>query len=81
MRIRRLSSWFMERMNIDSFGKLVDESVGPFRPGMNVVFGKNESGKTTLNSFATGVMFGWPDGRLRQNTYKPEDPQVSPDRM
>ena len=77
MRIRRLSSWFMERMNIDSFGKLVDESVGPFRPGMNVVFGKNESGKTTLNSFATGVMFGWPDGRLRQNTYKPENAERS----
>ena len=77
MRTRRLSRWHLERMNIDSFGKLSDVSVGPFAPGMNVVFGKNESGKTTLNSFTTGVLFGWPDGRSRQNTYKPESAERS----
>lgn len=77
MRIHRLSRWYLERMNIDSFGKLVDTSVGPFTPGMNVVFGKNESGKSTLTSFATGVMFGWPDGRSCQNTYKPENAERS----
>lgn len=77
MRNRRLSRWHLERINIDSFGKLSDVSVGPFAPGMNVVFGKNESGKTTLNSFVTGVLFGWPDGRTRQNTYKPENAERS----
>ena len=77
MRIRRLSPWHLERMSIDSFGKMTDASVGPFAPGMNVVFGKNESGKTTLNSFATGVMFGWPDGRSHANTYKPENAERS----
>ena len=77
MRIRRLSRWHLERMNIDSFGKLADTSVGPFAPGMNVIFGKNESGKTTLNSFVTGVLFGWPDGRSHQNTYKPENAERS----
>ena len=77
MTIRRLSRWFLERMNITSFGKLSDTSVGPFAPGMNVVFGKNESGKTTLNSFTTGVLFGWLDGRSRQNTYKPENAERS----
>ena len=71
MTIRRLSPWHLERMNIDSFGKLADTSVGPFAAGMNVIFGKNESGKTTLNSFTTGVLFGWPDGRSQKNTYKP----------
>ena len=73
----RPSRWSMEWMNIDSFGKLRDASVGPFAPGMNVVFGKNESGKTTLSSFVTGVLFGWPDGRSRQNTYKAENAERS----
>lgn len=77
MRIRRLSRWHLERMNIGSFGKMADVSVGPFAPGMNVVFGKNESGKTTLNSFVTGVLFGWPDGRSHANTYKPENAERS----
>ena len=77
MSASRLSRWFMERMNIDSFGKLADVSVGPFEPGMNVVFGKNESGKTTLNSFVAGVLFGWPDGRSRQNTYRAENAERS----
>lgn len=77
MRPRRLSRWHLERLNIDSFGKLSDVSIGPFAPGMNVIFGKNESGKTTLNSFVTGVLFGWPDGRSRQNTYKPENAERS----
>ena len=77
MRIRRLSPWHVERMNIDSFGKMADVSIGPFAPGMNVVFGKNESGKTTLSSFISGVLFGWPDGRSRQNTYKPENAERS----
>lgn len=73
MSAHRLSPWHLERMNVESFGKLFRVSVGPFAPGMNVVFGRNESGKTTVSSFATGVLFGWPDGRSRQNTYKPEN--------
>ncbi len=35
---------------IEGFGKLVDKSFA-FKPGINIVFGKNESGKTTLAKF------------------------------
>lgn len=71
----RLSQYFLERMKLVSFGAFSNKMVGPFTPGLNVVFGKNEAGKTTLNAFLSGVLFGWEDarGRGQKNTYKPAD--------
>lgn len=62
---------FLERLKLESFGLYSHKIVGPFKPGLNVVFGKNESGKTTLNAFVGGVLFGWEDARGKRNTYKP----------
>lgn len=55
------------------FGALARKVVGPFGPGLNVVFGANEAGKSTFSAFVGGVLFGWEDARGRRNTYKPED--------
>ena len=62
---------FLERINIVSFGAFSGKVVGPFTPNLNVVFGRNEAGKTTLASFVGGVLFGWEDARGSRNTYKP----------
>lgn len=62
---------FLERINIVSFGAFSGKTVGPFTPNLNVVFGRNEAGKTTLASFVGGVLFGWEDARGSRNTYKP----------
>ena len=43
---------FLKYARIDSFGAFSNKTVGPFAPGMNVVFGKNEAGKTTLSRLA-----------------------------
>ena len=66
-----MSRPFLEHIRIDSFGSLGGRVVGPFSPGMNVVFGPNEAGKTTLASFVGGVLFGWREARGSANTYKP----------
>lgn len=66
-----MRSSFLERINIVSFGAFSGKVVGPFTPGLNVVFGRNEAGKTTLASFVGGVLFGWEDARGSRNTYKP----------
>lgn len=63
---------YLERVHMAAFGRFFDKSVGPFAPGFNVVYGKNEAGKTTLNAFITGVLFGWDDARGQKNVYKPE---------
>lgn len=62
---------FLKRLKITGFGAFSNEVVGPFTPHLNVVFGKNEAGKTTLASFVGGVLFGWEEARGTRNTYKP----------
>mgnify|MGYP000626955263 CR=1 FL=1 len=44
-------------LHIDGFGKLHDQDIS-FQDGMNVVYGKNEAGKSTLHTFIKGMLFG-----------------------
>lgn len=62
---------YLERLRIDSFGAFAQRGVGPFKPGMNVVYGPNESGKTTVTKFVEGVLFGWEAERGGRNSYRP----------
>ena len=62
---------YLRQIEIDRFGGLSERAVGPFGPGMNVVFGSNEAGKSTLASAIRGVMFGWEDARGVKNRYRP----------
>lgn len=68
---------FLERIKITSFGGMSNRVVGPFTSGLNVVFGRNEAGKTTLASFVGGVLFGWEEARGVRNTYKPANAERS----
>lgn len=63
---------YLRYARMASFGAVSNRTVGPFEPGLNIVFGKNEAGKTTLASFIEGVLFGWEEARGSRNTYKPE---------
>lgn len=66
-----MSTPFLEHIKIQSFGAFSNRAVGPFGPHLNVVFGRNEAGKTTLASFVGGVLFGWEEARGNRNTYRP----------
>ena len=68
-----LSARFLEHVKVTSFGRFANLIVGPFGPGMNVVFGSNEAGKTTLNELVKGVLFGWPSARGAGNPYRTEN--------
>ena len=70
-----MSKYFLQRMHMGAFGRFADKTVGPFAPGLNVVYGRNESGKTTSNAFMRGVLFGWEDARGSKNVYKPKAAQ------
>ncbi|ANE22078.1 hypothetical protein AAY81_01685 [Denitrobacterium detoxificans] len=67
----RLGTHYLKRVIMDAYGAFARREVGSFVPGLNVVFGPNESGKTTLASAIGGVLFGWPDARTERNTYRP----------
>lgn len=66
-----MGKYYLERIHMQAFGRFADRTVGPFSAGLNVVYGKNEAGKTTLNAFVKGVLFGWEDARGSKNVYKP----------
>ena len=64
-------SRFMEHIHIGRFGALEDYQIGPFERGLNVVYGPNEAGKSTIASFVGGVLFGWEEAHGVRNTYSP----------
>lgn len=49
---------------IGQFGKLQNRNIS-FEPGINVIYGENEAGKTTLHDFLLGMFFGMEKGRGR----------------
>lgn len=47
----------IEELHIKNFGKLQDTKV-PLQQGLNLIYGPNESGKTTLHTFLKCMLFG-----------------------
>lgn len=47
----------LTQIYIKSFGKLKDREIS-FGPGINIVYGPNESGKSTLHAFIRSMLFG-----------------------
>lgn len=54
----------IKEADIFQFGKLQNKNIS-FEPGMNVIYGKNEAGKSTLHSFLYAMLFGMEKGRGR----------------
>lgn len=61
----------LRELDIDGFGVFAEQRIGRFGPGLNVVYGANEAGKSTLLAFVRALLFGFPDGRSRDNAYLP----------
>lgn len=64
--------FYLQHLRIEHFGVFSRRTIGPFGPHMNIVYGQNEAGKTTVASFVGGVLFGWEEARGNRNTYRPE---------
>lgn len=51
----------IKEAKIFQFGKL-NQRKSSFAPGINVVYGENEAGKTTLHAFLLAMLFGMEKG-------------------
>jgi len=60
----------IKKIQIQQFGKLKNREIF-FEPGINVIYGPNESGKSTLHSFIRGMFFGLPRYRGRASKNDP----------
>ena len=60
----------INNMEINGFGRLENRSF-VFGSGMNVIYGCNESGKSTLQAFIKAMLFGLKGGRRSKEGYLP----------
>lgn len=70
----------IKEAQIFNFGKLQNQT-WRFAPGINVIYGANESGKSTLHDFLSGMLFGIEKGRGRAaegDTYVRYEPWHAP---
>lgn len=63
----------IREIHIERFGKFSHCRVVPVLPGLNVIYGGNEFGKTTLLEFVRWVLFGFDKKRKGMNSYEPVD--------
>ncbi len=56
----------MAEFHIDGFGRFADLSFENIPPGLTVVLGDNEAGKSTLLAFLRSVLFGLPSRRQKE---------------
>ena len=54
----------IKQISIKNFGKFQNKAFS-FSPGLNVVYGENESGKSALHTFLLSMLFGLEKARGR----------------
>ena len=60
----------LSELYLDGFGRFHDQTIGPFSEYTTVVYGPNETGKSTLLAFIRAILFGFPT-RGRNEHYPP----------
>lgn len=65
----------IKNLRINGFGKLEKKEI-EFKNGINIIYGENEAGKSTLLKFITGMFYGMSKNKNGENTpdiekYKP----------
>lgn len=58
----------IRELMLRNFGMFQDKNIR-FEAGINVIYGENESGKSTIHSFMKGMLFGMERGRGRASVY------------
>lgn len=70
----------IRELNIKNFGKLNDKTIH-FTDGINIIYGENESGKSTIHTFIKSMLFGLERGRGRaanSDTFTQYEPWENP---
>ena len=63
---------FIKEIHIISFGKFEDKKIR-FDENFNLIYGKNETGKSTVTNFIEGLLYGFDEGKNKKSfSYKKE---------
>ena len=58
----------IQELEVKNFGKFTDRRI-QMEDGINILYGENESGKSTLHTFIKGMLYGMERGRGRATVY------------
>lgn len=64
-------------LHMKGFGKFKDKTLD-LKDGLNVVYGLNETGKSTIHAFIEGMFYGFIDGTKKRRTFTDEHEKYRP---
>lgn len=67
----------VKEIDILAFGKLRNKKI-KLEDGLNVIYGQNESGKTTIHRFIGGMLYGFLKPGVKSTIYSPEHSKYTP---
>lgn len=71
---------YFTKLRLKNFGKFIDKNI-ELKEGINLIYGDNEAGKSTIHSFLTGMLFGIEKQRGRvskEDSYSKYQPWETP---
>lgn len=68
---------YIEKLVIEGFGRIQNLSLN-LKKGLNLIYGNNESGKTTIQWFVKGMLFGLKGGRTSKEGILPPIKRFKP---
>ena len=67
----------IRELHLYGFGKFSDHTL-KLEPGLNIIYGPNESGKSTLHSFISGMFYGFRKPYTKRALYSDDHDRLSP---
>ncbi|WP_409228769.1 ATP-binding protein [Gudongella sp. SC589] len=67
----------IRELHLHGFGKFNDFTLR-LQPGLNIIYGPNESGKSTLHSFISGMFYGFRKPYTKRTLYSNEHNRLTP---
>ncbi|MCQ4922723.1 AAA family ATPase [Tissierella carlieri] len=67
----------LKELNLIGFGKFKNENI-VLKDGINLIYGENEAGKSTLHSFIDGMFYGFLKPNIKRTDYLPEYEKYNP---
>lgn len=68
---------YIKKLDLTSFGKFHNKSI-KFSRGLNIVYGVNEAGKTTIHDFIEGIFYGFLKPYVKRVYYKEKHKKYKP---
>src|SRR5690606_41141188 len=67
----------LKKLNLIGFGKFKNKNI-KLKEGINLIYGENEAGKSTIHSFINGMFYGFLKPNVRTALYVEDHDKYNP---